>query len=355
VTAAARATVEFDRRSAAFRFAVTALLLAVVFANVGWSRVLRHLRHADVTLWLLAPAVAAVALFAGGEGNRVALGFERWSGPSSLARRAFYGATIVRNFLPAGNVGAGGFVAYTVSRHEDVEVSVAAAGVTGWEVVLMVASAVVGSVGLAGVVAAGGSATRGAELLAGVAALLAAVAVIGVALSRFRGRVARGVARAATLVRSHLPTGTDGAAPPVRAEAVRRGLDRFFATLRTLATERERATVVFVAALSVWLGWALPLYVSLLAVGVSVSPAVVLVALPVSGFARAVPLPAGVGPVDAAIGGVLAAFTPYGVGALASALVLYRASMLLVQVSVGAVALWTLDDVARPGAPVGRD
>jgi len=71
----------------------------------------------------------------------------------------------------------------------------------------------------------------------------------------------------------------------------------------------------------------------------------------VSGFARALPLPAGIGPVDAAMGGLLVALTPHSVGQLASAIVLNRAGTLLVQVTIGGAALWTLDIAATGEVP----
>jgi len=342
--------VEVDRRRAAFRIAVAAVVAAVLLTSVGWERVLGNLRTADLRLWLLAPVAAALALVVGGEGTRLALGVPARSLRASLARRAFYGGSIVRNFLPAGNVGAGGFVAYVVSRHPAVSASAAVAGVTGWEFLVMVASAVVGGAGVAGLAAAHGSTTAVAvDLVIGFTTLLAASVVLVAALSRFRDRIAAGVARLSSALDPHLSGTVPGYDGPVASGDARRGIDDFFGALRSLASDRARFGLVLLVACGVWLCWALPLYVSLYAVGAAVSPLAVLVAVPVSGFGRAVPIPAGIGPVDAVLGSVLLSVTAQGVGDVASALVLYRAAMLLAQATVGGGALWSLEGVMTGG------
>ncbi|GAA0270351.1 lysylphosphatidylglycerol synthase domain-containing protein [Halobacterium noricense] len=337
---------DFDRRRVAFRVVVAVAIAALLVTGVGWDRVLRNLRDANLAVYAFAPLGAALALLAGGEGTRVALGFPVWSVRGALARRAFYGAAIVRNFLPAGNVGGGGFVAYTVSRHGDVTVSEAIAGVAGWEFVMMVASAVVGGVGVLGVVAAGQDPAGTVGLFVAFGAVLAAIATAGVVLEAYREAVAAVVTRLALAFEPVLARVVPGHDVRLDAGRVRRGLDEFFATLSRLAADRSRFVTVLAAAHAAWLCWMIPLFVSLLAVGVVVSPAVVMVAVTVSGFARAVPLPAGIGPVDVALGGVLVALTPHSLGELASALVLYRSSMVLVQVMAGGLSLWTLDVAA---------
>ncbi|MFB6270486.1 MAG: lysylphosphatidylglycerol synthase domain-containing protein [Halobacterium sp.] len=342
---------EFDRRRVAFRFLVAALVAAALLYGVGWERVLDNLRNADPVLFAFAPLAATLALLTGAEGTRLALGFPVGSTRASLARRAFIGGAIVRNLLPAGNVGGGGFVAYTVSRHGDVSVSEALAGVTSWEFVMMVASAVVGGLGLVGVSVAGHNPAGVVDAVAAFAVLLGAAVAVVAALSAYRDWVARAVARVTTLAHPVLARTVPNYEGPVEFGDARTGLDEFFGALGALAEDRTRFAGVVLAAHATWVCWTVPLFASLLAVGVVVSPAVAMVAVTVSGFARAVPLPAGIGPVDAALGGLLVALTPHSIGELASALVLNRASMLSVQATVGGSALWTLDAAALGDVP----
>jgi uncharacterized membrane protein YbhN (UPF0104 family) len=338
--------VDIDRRRTAFRFLVAAAVAAALVYGVGWQRVLRNLRRADPAVYAVAPAGALLALLTGAEGARLALGFPARGQRATLARRAFVGAAVVRNLLPAGNVGGSGFVAYAVSRHDDVGVSEALAGVTAWEFAMMAASAVVGGLGLVGVTAAGRSPGGVADAVAAFAVLLGVATAAVAVLSAYRDWVARSVARVTALAHPLLARVVPNYDGPVDAAGARRGLDEFFGALRALADDPGRFAAVAVAAHATWVCWVVPLYASLLAVDVAVSPAVAMVAITVSGFARAVPLPAGIGPVDAALGGLLVALTPYSLGALASALVLNRAGTLLVQVTAGGVALWTLDAAA---------
>jgi uncharacterized membrane protein YbhN (UPF0104 family) len=208
---------------------------------------------------------------------------------------------------------------------------------------MMVASAVVGAVGLAGVSVAGRNPGGVVESVALFAILLGvAVAVVAV-LSAYRDFAAAAVARvtaAAHPVLARFAPNYDG---PLSAADARAAIDEFFAALGDLAADRTRFVSVLLTAHATWVCWVLPLYASLLAVDVVVSPAVAMVAVTVSGFARAVPLPAGIGPVDAALGGLLVALTPHSLTELGSALVLNRGGLLLVQASVGGLALWSLD------------
>ncbi len=337
---------EFDRRRVVFRVFVAVAIPALLVTGVGWDRVIENLRGADLVYYSLAPVGSAFALLAGGEGARLALGFSVLSVRGALARRAFYAAAIVRSFLPAGTVGAGGFVAYVVSRHDDVSLSEAAGGVSAWEFVMMLASAVVGIFGVLGVLAQGRGTAGLIELFAGFCVVLALVAVFGVVVERSRDHVAVVLARLGRTLDPLLVRVVPGYDEPIETADIRAGLDEFFGALAALAADRSRFVSVLAAAHLAWIGWMIPLYVSLRAVGVAVSPAVVAVAVTVSGFARAIPLPAGIGPVDAALGGVLVALTPHSLGELASALVLYRSGMLLVQVMAGGLSLWTLDVAA---------
>ncbi|WP_353633298.1 flippase-like domain-containing protein (plasmid) [Halobacterium sp. NMX12-1] len=331
------------RRRIVVRFAVAAVVVAALVFGVGWERVLRDVRTADPVVFAFVPVSVFAALLAGAEGVRLALGVPARGGRARVVRRAFFGAAVVRTFLPAGNVGGSGFVVYAVSRHEEITASEAFAAVTSWEFVVMLVAAVVCVLGLAGLPATGRRPFTALEVVAALVVVLAVAAAAVAVLGRSRDRVARGVGGLLAYTHPILVRVVPRYSRPVDADAVRRALDTFYASVRDLASDRHRFALLVCTALTVRLCWILALYASLLAVGVVVSPAAVAVAVVVSGFARIVPLPASVGPVDAALGALLVALTPHLVGELASALVLNRAGTLLVQVLVGGSALWTLD------------
>lgn len=208
---------------------------------------------------------------------------------------------------------------------------------------MMLTSTAVCILGVAGITVAGRNPFTVVPTAAGFVVLLGGAVFVAAGLSRSRDRVAGGLVRVLVFTHPVLVRIVPAYSRPISAADVRRSLDEFFAALRAVADDRSRSVTVALAAVVTRLCWVVPVYASLLAVGVVVSPAVAVVAVIVAGFARAIPLPAGTGPVDAALGGLLVALTPHSLGELTSALVLNRGGTLFVQVAVGGSALWTLD------------
>jgi len=325
------------------RFGVAAAVVAALVSGVGWQRVAEHLAATDVSLFLPAVAASLVGMVVGAEGLRVAIGVPRRSPDVWVARHAGLAGTFVRSVLPAGGVGKGAFVAYTVGRGESTATSQAVAGVASWELLNLAASAAVAAAGLVGVLAAGRDAGT-APLVVGAfgGVLAAAVAAVSLVVRHREGAVDLVLWAAA---------GVDRVAPRVDAtldrERVRSALDDLLGNVGRLARDRRRLAAAVAAAHASWLLAVLALYCCLHAVALPVAPSVPLVALPLSGFARVVPVPGGLGPMDAALGGVVAVLTGYSLGALASALVLFRVATYGTRVAVGGLSLWRLDVALR--------
>lgn len=342
---------ETDRRRFGFRVLIGLAVGTALVYGIGWETVLRTLDRADFSTLILVPVGIVGGLLLGAEGIRVAFGFPIRGRRAWLVRRAFVGAVIIRALVPAGNVGSGGFVAYTVSRHSEIEVSEALAGVTAWECVMALASAIVGGAGLL-VIASDGSASRLAVdalalLFLGICVLLLA----GLGIHRYRGRVTARIVRIARTGEPILDRlGVE--APKLDRSTIRAGIDGFFEVIQDLLATPARTVTVLLTAHLVWLSFILPIFASLQAIGTPVRPAVAMVAVTGSGLARAIPVPTGVGPVDAALGGLIVVLTGYSLGDIAPALVLNRAGILLTQVSVGSLALWSLGDPTRHGRGV---
>lgn len=338
---------EFQRRQTALRFGVAALVVAALVYGVGWEAVLANLRTTDVSLFLPAVAASLAGMLVAAEGVRVAIGVPRRSPDASLARHAALAGMFVRSVLPAGNVGKGAFVAYTVSRGERTSASQGVAGAASWEFLNMVASAVVASVGLLGVVAAGRDAGSAPLVIVAFGGLLALVVASGSLAVQRRDLVVDLVVWAASVGRRTLGRLAPRLDTSLSRERVRSTLDVFLGNVGALLEDRRRLAVAVVAAHVTWLLGVIPLYLCLQAVGLAVSPSVVLVAIPLAGFALAVPVPGGIGPMDAALGGIVAVLTGHSLGALASALVLFRVATYGTQVLVGGLALWRLQTTFR--------
>lgn len=338
---------EYDRRRVLVRFGVAAGVVAALLYGVGWRRVARNLAAADLGVFLPAVAASVLGMAVASEGVRVVLGLPVRGADAGLARRAALAGMFVRSVLPAGNVGKGAFIAYAVSRGESTDASEGLAGAASWEFLNMVASATVATAGVLGVVAGGGDAGATPVVLAAFTGLLVLTLASGGVVAHRRDRVVDLVLWGSGAVRRVL----GGFAPRLDAslsrERVRDTLDAFLGSVGGLARDPRRLAVALAAAHATWLLGALPLYLCLHAVGLPVSPFVVLLAMPLAGFALAVPVPGGLGPMDAALGGLVAVLTGYSLGGLASALVLFRVATYGTQVVVGGAALWSLDATLR--------
>jgi len=339
--------VEFQRRRTAVRFAVAAAVVAALLYGVGWRRVLANLARTDRSLFAFAVLASLAGMLVSAEGVRVAVGVSRQSPDAGLARHAALAGMFVRSVLPAGNVGKGAFVAYTVSRGESTSASEGVAGAASWEFLNMVASAVVASAGLLGVLAAGRDAGDAPLALAAFAGLLALAVVSGSLAVQRRDLVVDLVLWTASVGRRTLGRLAPRLDASLSRERVRSTLDVFLMDVGALLEDPRRLAAAVAAAHLTWLLGVVPLYLCLHAVGLSVSPAAVLVAMPLAGFALAIPVPGGIGPMDAALGGILAVLTGHSLGALASALVLFRVATYGTQVVVGGVALWRLETAFR--------
>lgn len=338
---------EFKRRQAAVRFGVAAVVVAALVYGVGWRRVLSNLSEADLSLFLPAVVASLAGMLVAAEGVRVAIGVSRRSPDASRTRHAALAGMFVRSVLPAGNVGKGAFVAYTVSRGETTSASQGVAGAASWEFLNMLASAGVASVGLLGVVAAGRDTGDAPLVLAAFGALLAlAVGSLSFAVQR-RDLVVSVVLWAARVGRRTLGRLAPRLDTSLSRERVRATLDVFLGDIGALVEDRRRLVVALLAAHVTWLLGVVPLYLCLEAVGLAVAPSVVLLAMPLAGFALAVPVPGGIGPMDAALGGIVAVLTGYSLSALASALVLFRVATYGTQVAVGGLAMWRLQTAFR--------
>jgi uncharacterized protein (TIRG00374 family) len=344
---ARRADVEFQRRQTALRFGVAALVVAALLYGVGWRRVLDNLAAADLSVFASAVAVSLLGMLVAAEGVRVAIGVPRGSPDVSLARHAALAGMFVRSVLPAGNVGKGAFVAYTVSRGESTSPSEGVAGAASWEFLNMVASAVIASVGLLGVLAAGRDAGSAPLVLAAFGGLLALAVVSGSLAVQRRDLVVDFVLWAASVGRRTLGRFAPRLDASLSRERVRVTLDVFVGNVGSLLEDHRRLAFAVLAAHLTWLLGVIPLFLCLQAVGLAVSPSVVLVAVPLAGFALAIPIPGGIGPMDAALGGIVAVLTGHSLGALASALVLFRVATYGTQVVVGGLALWRLEAFLR--------
>lgn len=285
---------------------------------VGWvgpGALLAELRRADLGVFALGLLAAAAALLA-------------WSemlGRLLDARRGYRLAYLAGDFgkqvLPMGHASGPALMAYAVSRSLDVEYEHGLAVVTVSEALHLTASLGVAAAGVAVLAATGRPGLAPVAATVGIALL--AVGVI-LALVRFRrGTVeggAQAVARAlrGTFGRLHGRLGT-----ALTPAAVATRLERYYATLSSVTASESVAGAAALAVVG-WCCYVAPLYTSALALGHTLPTGLVLLVVPVAGLATWLPVPGGIGGVEAALAGLLVAFAGLDLGAAAAVAVLYR-------------------------------
>jgi len=102
------------------------------------------------------------------------------------------------------------------------------------------------------------------------------------------------------------------------------GLARYYRTMDAVVDDRRLVVAVFGFNFLGWVFASLSLYTSALALGVELSVVLALFLIPASGVVTVIPLPGGLGGVEVALVGVLAAFGDLPLALAAAVVVLYR-------------------------------
>jgi uncharacterized membrane protein YbhN (UPF0104 family) len=256
-------------------------------------------------------------------------------------------------------VGAPPINAVYLSRGLDADVSPTIAALTVGQVFVTVGSVFVVSFGVGTAMATGaGSLGSGVVALGGIAGLLLAFAGVTVVLvrsDRAGPTVSRYGTRTIGAIRGSRSIGwVWGSGPVVRvreavADRIGDRIGRCCAGVGALAGARRSLGSAIAAGCAGWIRSVFPLFFALLAVGDPVALPVVMVVVPMSAVAGAVPLPAGIGSTEAALSGLLVtvsggAVTPESAAAAAF---ISRISTLGFQLVLGALAGLVLLAIGR--------
>ncbi|MFB6135359.1 MAG: YbhN family protein [Halobacteriaceae archaeon] len=287
-------------RTVAVGFAVAFALLAALVVAVGVDDLLAVFARADAGGLLLAVAAGLGWLVAWGTALHAV--FAAVGVRSSWRRSlALYGSVVfANNVAPFAQLGTEPLAALAITRSTGSRYETSLAAVVAVDALNVATSAVLASLGLAYISATAPleGALRAAGLLA--AALITAAVAAGVAGWWFRRRlggvVAGAVAAAARAAGRFVPSWT-----PPTVESVERRVASFLDDLDRLAGDPRRLGVGTLCSAAGWALLAAALWLSLYAVGARVSPVAPLVVVPLSMLAVLVPLPGGVGSVEAAL------------------------------------------------------
>lgn len=305
-------------------FGAAAALVGGFLLLVGPARLARQLAGTDLATFAVGLGSVFAALVCWSEATRQLF---RSTGTPLSRRRAFvaYGAgAFGKQVLPMGNAGGPAVMAYAFDREAGAGYARSLGVVVVAEFLSLVASLVLAVVGVALLLrsGAGGGVVRllgGGVLL--VALGLAALTVVVWYRRHHVGVAATAVARAlAPLVARVSP----GAAERLAPDRVDAGLRRYYETFDAAASDRRAVLVAFVLSQVGWVCFALPLYTGALALGVDLPLSLVLVLVPAAGLATVMPIPGGLGGLEAALGGLLTVLANVDVAAAAAVVVLFR-------------------------------
>ena len=314
---------------------VGALLVYLLGAVVGWAETVRRLRGADRRWVALACLSSLCCLAAWTKTWQVVI---RTLGVTVGYRRlvvTFLAATFANYVTPMGQAGGEPFIAYVLSRNSEATFEESLASVVTADLLRALPFFNVGLVGLGYLIATAGLSGRTGELAAVLVGLAVALPVGVVALWRYRAAVRGGILRAVGPIARR--TGRVGLG------AVRDRIDRLYAAVERIAGSRRALVVAVGFAYLGWVFFALPLYLSGLALSLPVPALLVAFLVPAAVIAGSTPTPGGLAAIEGTLVVLLGALTALTAPEALAVTTVYRLTSYWFVVAVGGVAaLWVL-------------
>ncbi|PSQ58929.1 hypothetical protein BRD18_04730 [Halobacteriales archaeon SW_7_71_33] len=317
---------DVDRSGYGRRLAAVAAVLWLVALYawlVGPERVLTEARGADPR-WLAAGSVAtAVSVGLWSEGQRVLF---RGAGPRAPPDRFLLGyvtGTFLKHTVPGGRVGAPAVMAYALERETDGSYAASLTAVTAGYVVGLPAAFAIPVATLPVVATPGGPATTRLLLLSLVGSV-GGVSAVGYALVARPGLAVRSTHRVAAVGRATVGRVSERARTALSADRVDEAVAEVGATARAMRETPGAVTASFLYVVVGWLAKAAALSAVLAALGRPAALPAAVLAVPLSSVGNLVPLPSGLGGVEATLGVVLGALLAIDPAAVLVVVVLYR-------------------------------
>ncbi|TYL39437.1 lysylphosphatidylglycerol synthetase family protein [Natronococcus pandeyae] len=327
---------EFARVASAF--AVAVVLLAVLVGAFGWEDVLLAAARADLAIYAIGFAAMIGCLSLRGVVWDRILESSGYDGAFPPVLGLYLATRFAKYVTPYGQVVAPPGVAYVLTQRSSVEYEEGLAAIVGGIFVNYLPYYTFGGFGLAYLLlywrVAGSLWTYAVAFLATIAAV-----VVVAALLWFRRDAVETVLLAAlSPVRSALERIRPSLADPLRPEPVRNRLDGFYRTLETISADRTTLLAVLVIGHLAWFLFALPLYLTALAMGEAVPLALAILVVALSKVGFVAPTPGGLGGVELTIAGVLALLAPVDAATAFAIGLLYRVVAYWLAVVVGGIA-----------------
>jgi glycosyltransferase 2 family protein len=332
--------VNIDLVRVATAFVVAVVLLAVLVGAFGREEVFLAASEADLAIYAVGFAAMIGCLsLRGAVWNRV-LGSVGYDGPFPPILGLYLATRFAKYVTPYGQVVAPPGVAYVLTSRSsvDVEYEEGLAAIVGGILVNYLPYYTFGGFGLAYLLV--GWRVTG-SLRTYVAAFLATVGVVvavAVLLWYRRDAVETALLAALAPIRRLLESIRPSLARPLRPANVTERLEGFYGALETISADRTTLLAVLVIGHLAWFLFALPLYLTALAVGESVPLAVAILVVALSKIGFVAPTPGGLGGVELTIAGVLALLVPVDPATAFAIGLLYRVVAYWLSVVVGGLA-----------------
>ena len=300
------------------------VLLAGFLLVLGPERLARQLAGANLAIFALGLVAIVLALLCWSEASRrLFVAFD-----TPLSRRgavAAYGAgAFGKQVLPMGNAGGPAVMAYAFDREVNLGYSRSLAVIVVAEFLSLLASLVLGFVGIVFLLLFSSADPALRWLGVGVVLVGAALAALSVVVWYRRHHVGLAVTGIAQLLAPVVGRISPARAERLRPDRVSANLQRYYETFDAVLRDRRAVLYAFALSQAGWLFFALPLYTGARALGVDVALALALFLVPAAGLATVFPLPGGLGGLEVALAGLLAALATIDLTTAGAVVILFR-------------------------------
>lgn len=323
-----------NARSIGLGFIGSLIGFGVFFWFIDIDETLNALSMADVEVLVLVLVGATCWLVAWGQALRTVLGVLGSSISPLKATAIFLGVMFANNVTPFGQAGGEPVSGFLISRATDREYETGLAAIASVDALNFIPSIILALCGL-GYLAAKAAFPGGLQYAALTAVTLALVVPASGYLGwQHRYRIERAAVNVLTpVVRTVRHTILQR--EPLGEGAIEKRIEGFFGAIERVATTpRKLALALGLSALG-WLAQGACLWLSLYALGHTVSPIVVFIAVPIGAIAGVTPLPGGLAAIEAALIAIITALVTLDGAVILAAVVIHRAAIYLLPTIVG--------------------
>lgn len=321
-------------------FTVGVALFALVLVAMDVRAVVAVLSRVDTSLFALtlAAGLAGIAFLAESLRRlRRTLGSDG-SAPLVRFHGTYLRAYFVRLVLPIGASGAPAIIGYVVQREFDGQFEEELAVATAAELLSFIGSSSLALFGMVVFLFNGGRIAYASVVGSAVAVMfLGAFGTLTVLLFRptILDPLVHGVGWAVDATLGQL---SQTVHRMVSRETIDAKLALFHDTMALLRSAPRTMALALILTVLAWVGLSLPLFVGLLALGAPVPLALVLFAVPVSGFTYVLPVSGGLGGVEVVLVSLLVTGAGIGVPVAAAGVIMYRLATFWIPLALGGLA-----------------